>query len=164
MPHAILKIQINSTDQFMQSGTDDIKFLFSANKGGSLLELDKAASGGELSRLMLSIKSILSTTKKLPTIVFDEIDTGVSGKIADKMAEVMQTISKELQVITITHLPQIAAAGTDHLVVAKSTQGDATVSSIKRLSKEDRVEELAQMLSGGEISNAARENARILLK
>ena len=164
MPDAVLKININKTDQFFSTGLDQIKFLFSANKGGEPLELNKAASGGELSRLMLAIKSILSRTKKLPTIVFDEIDTGVSGRIADKMAAVMKDMSRQLQVITITHLPQIAASGNDHLVVAKENQEERTVSSISRLNKNDRVEEIAQMLSGGEISEAARDNARILLK
>lgn len=163
MPAAQFKIVLEKKEEFLDHGMDDLRFIFSANKGGKLMELDKAASGGELSRLMLSIKSILSSCKQLPTIIFDEIDTGVSGHIAEKMAEVMKTMSQSLQVITITHLPQIAAAGNDHLVVRKKTLENKTVSHIERLSDDDRVEEIAQMLSGGKISDAARDNARVLL-
>jgi DNA repair protein RecN (Recombination protein N) len=163
MPAAQFKVVLEKGTEFFEHGMDEMRFIFSANKGGKLLELDKAASGGELSRLMLSIKSILSSCKQLPTIIFDEIDTGVSGHIAEKMAEVMKTMSQSLQVITITHLPQIAAAGNDHLVVRKKTVGETTVSIMERLSDEDRVEEIAQMLSGGKISDAARDNARVLL-
>jgi DNA repair protein RecN (Recombination protein N) len=125
--------------------------------------LDKAASGGELSRLMLAIKSILSRCKKLPTIIFDEIDTGVSGAIATQMAQIMTSMSKEMQVMAITHLPQIAASGNDHLIVKKVTDDHMTYSTIERLDKQARLEEIAQMLSGGTISSAARENARALL-
>ncbi|MGB5981125.1 MAG: DNA repair protein RecN [Nonlabens sp.] len=163
MPDAVFKIEIATVEDFNNYGKDEVRFMFSANKGSDLQELDKAASGGELSRLMLGIKSILSDSKQLPTIIFDEIDTGVSGRIADKMASMMQRMSEGLQVITITHLPQIAAAGKDHLVVEKKVVNDRTVSSITKLSKKQRVEEIAQMLSGGEVSDAARKNARILL-
>lgn len=163
MPDAVFNIDISPTESYNDDGMDHVRFLFSANKGSGVQELGKAASGGELSRLMLAIKSILSKSKQLPTIVFDEIDTGVSGRIADKMAAVMQKMSAELQVITITHLPQIAATGNDHLVVAKQVIDDRTVSTITKLSKKERVEEIAQMLSGGEVSDAARKNARILL-
>jgi DNA repair protein RecN (Recombination protein N) len=163
MPAAQFKIVLDKQEDFLEHGMDELKFIFSANKGGKLLELDKAASGGELSRLMLAIKSILSHCKQLPTIIFDEIDTGVSGHIAEKMAEVMKAMSKTLQVITITHLPQIAAAGNDHLVVRKKTVENTTVSNIERLSDKDRIEEIAQMLSGGKISDAARDNAKVLL-
>jgi DNA repair protein RecN (Recombination protein N) len=163
MPSAQFNVVLDLKNQFLEHGMDEVKFIFSANKGGKLMDLDKAASGGELSRLMLAIKSILSTCKQLPTIIFDEIDTGVSGHIAEKMAEVMKSMSNSLQVITITHLPQIAAAGDDHLVVRKKSMDNSTVSNIERLSGNDRVEEIAQMLSGGLISDAARDNARVLL-
>lgn len=163
MPDAIFSIKIAVTESFNDYGKDEVSFLFSANKGAEPLELNKAASGGELSRLMLAIKSILGRVKNLPTIIFDEIDTGVSGRIADKMALVMKKMSEKLQVITITHLPQIAASGDDHLVVSKMNQDDRTVSTINRLNEQERVEEIAQMLSGGEVTTAARENAKTLL-
>ncbi|MGB3592433.1 MAG: DNA repair protein RecN [Nonlabens sp.] len=163
MPDAQFHVQLIPLDEFDGQGLDKIVFVFTANKGSQLLELDKAASGGELSRLMLSIKAILSGTQKLPTLVFDEIDTGVSGAIAQKMAGIMKDMSKGMQIMTITHLPQIAAAGKDHLLVRKSNDSERTTSQIVRLDHAGRVEEVAQMLSGGTISSAARENARILL-
>lgn len=163
MPDAQFKIELLPLADFGNFGQDLIQFTFTANKGSQLLALDKAASGGELSRLMLAIKSILSRCKKLPTIIFDEIDTGVSGAIATKMADIMSLMSKEMQVMAITHLPQIAAAGDDHLIVKKVTDENMTYSTIQRLDKVARLEEIAQMLSGGTISNAARENARALL-
>ncbi len=163
MPDAIFLIKVVETESFNDYGKDEVSFLFSANKGSVPLELNKAASGGELSRLMLAIKSILGSVKNLPTIIFDEIDTGVSGRIADKMALVMKNMSEKLQVITITHLPQIAASGDDHLVVSKMNHADRTVSTINRLNEQERIEEIAQMLSGGEVTAAARENAKTLL-
>jgi DNA repair protein RecN (Recombination protein N) len=164
MPDAQFKVQIEQQDEFLSHGMDLVQFTFTANRGSSLLPLDKAASGGELSRLMLAIKALLSQCKKLPTILFDEIDTGVSGAIADKMATIMRNMSQFMQVITITHLPQIAAAGSDHIVVRKKVKDDRTVSTIEKLNQGARIEEIAQMLSGGTISDAARENARILLQ
>lgn len=164
MKDAQFEVLINPADSFNTHGKDVVEFTFTANKGTPLLALDKAASGGELSRLMLAIKSLLSRCKQMPTIIFDEIDTGVSGSIAEKMAVIMKQMAASMQVITITHLPQIASAGDDHLIVRKKNEGDRTVSTIEKLSKEARVEEIAQMLSGGSISNAARENARILLQ
>ncbi len=163
MPDAQFRVELSPLDTFGPVGVDDIQFVFTANRGSQLLALDKAASGGELSRLMLAIKSILSRCKKLPTIIFDEIDTGVSGAIATQMAQIMKFMSREMQVMAITHLPQIAAAGKDHLIVKKSSSEDKTYTSIERLDPAARLEEIAQMLSGGEISNAARENARALL-
>ncbi|WP_292892443.1 DNA repair protein RecN [Nonlabens sp.] len=163
MPDAQFLIEVVPLGIYGYSGADVIQFTFTANKGSQLLSLDKAASGGELSRLMLAIKSILSRCKKLPTIIFDEIDTGVSGVIATKMARIMKSMSEEMQVLSITHLPQIAAAGKDHLIVKKVTDEHRTYSTIQRLDQEARLEEIAQMLSGGTISNAARENARVLL-
>lgn len=163
MPDAQFKVDITPLGAFGQTGIDQIQFLFTANKGSQLLSLDKAASGGELSRLMLAIKSILARCKKLPTIIFDEIDTGVSGSIATMMAVIMKSMSTGMQVMAITHLPQIAASGNDHLIVKKITANNKTVSTIQRLNEEERLEEIAQMLSGGTISDAARENARALL-
>lgn len=164
MPEASFKVSVQKTQDFNNYGMDEVEFKFTANKGSELLTLNKAASGGELSRLMLAIKALLSNYKKLPTIIFDEIDTGVSGAIAEKMAIIMKKMSTTLQVITITHLPQIASAGNDHLVVRKAVKNDVTISNIYKLNEHDRVEEIAQMLSGGKISDAARENARVLLQ
>jgi DNA repair protein RecN (Recombination protein N) len=164
MPEAQFVIQVNSSNSFNDYGNDEVLFTFTANRGSQLLALDKAASGGELSRLMLAIKALLSRCKQLPTILFDEIDTGVSGSIAEKMAIIMKRMSHSMQVITITHLPQIAAAGDDHVIVRKKIDGDRTISTIEKLDQNSRIEEIAQMLSGGSISDAARENARILLQ
>lgn len=164
MPDAQFKVHLEPSQEFLSSGMETVSFKFTANKGTSLQALDKAASGGELSRLMLAIKALLSRCMRLPTVIFDEIDTGVSGVIASKMATIMQHMSQTMQVITITHLPQIAAAGEEHLFVKKKIINDRTVSQIALLTASDRVEELAQMLSGGIISDAARENARELLK
>jgi DNA repair protein RecN (Recombination protein N) len=164
MPDAQFKVHLEPSRDYLPTGMETVSFRFTANKGTSLQALDKAASGGELSRLMLAIKAMLSRCMRLPTIIFDEIDTGVSGIIASKMAAIMQHMSKAMQVIAITHLPQIAAAGEEHLFVKKKIVADRTVSQIQRLNALDRVEELAQMLSGGSISDAARENARELLK
>ncbi len=163
MPDGQLIVDVQPQEDYTVEGLDKIQFLFTANKGSKLLPLDKAASGGELSRLMLAIKAMLANSKNLPTIIFDEIDTGVSGAISEKMAQIMKSMSNSMQVITITHLPQIAAAGNDHLKVKKAVANDTTVSQISRLNKDERAEEIAQMLSGGTVSDAARENARILL-
>jgi len=164
MPDAQFIVEVSPVNNYNDYGKDEVCFTFTANRGSQLLSLDKAASGGELSRLMLAIKALLSRCKQLPTIIFDEIDTGVSGSIAEKMAIIMKRMSQSMQVITITHLPQIAAAGDDHVIVRKKTNGDRTISTIEKLDRSSRVEEIAQMLSGGSISNAARENARILLQ
>ena len=163
MPDAQFNVDIAPLGSYGETGIDQIQFLFTANKGSQLLSLDKAASGGELSRLMLAIKSILARCKRLPTIIFDEIDTGVSGSIATMMAVIMKSMSEGMQVMAITHLPQIAASGNDHLIVKKITENNKTVSTIQRLNEDARLEEIAQMLSGGTISDAARENARALL-
>ncbi|AZQ44019.1 DNA repair protein RecN [Nonlabens ponticola] len=164
MPDAQFKVRLQKQETFLSHGMDIIQFTFTANRGSDLLPLDKAASGGELSRLMLAIKALLSQCKQLPTILFDEIDTGVSGAIADRMAVIMKNMASSMQVITITHLPQIAAAGAQHMVVRKQVINDRTVSTIQNLDNDSRMEEIAQMLSGGVVSNAARENARILLQ
>jgi len=145
------------------SGIDAIRFLFSANKGHALADMSKVASGGELSRLMLSIKSIIAEYTALPTIIFDEIDTGVSGEVANKVGQVMERLAQNLQVITITHLPQIAGKGKSHYFVYKDDTDVATKTRIKKLSDDERVLEIAKMLSGDKPGESALQNARELL-
>jgi DNA repair protein RecN (Recombination protein N) len=164
MPDAEFKISYSALSKYNNYGNDKVLFLFNANKGGELKELSKVASGGELSRLMLSIKSLISVKKLLPTIIFDEIDQGVSGEIADKVGEIMKKMSATMQVITITHLPQIAGKGILHILVYKETNNNITYTKIKSLKKSERITEIAKMLSGIELTNAALENAKILLK
>lgn len=163
MPDATFKIKHQKTTHYQSTGIDEISFLFSANKGYSPIELSKAASGGELSRLMLTIKSILSQSNNIETILFDEIDTGVSGDVADKMGDIMKKISESIQVISITHLPQVAAKASTHIKIYKETNHQKTLTSLKVLNQEERVEEIAKMLSGKELSKAAYENARNLI-
>ncbi len=151
------------TSGLSDSGIDHIKFLFSANKGHALAEMSKVASGGELSRLMLSIKSLVAQNTALPTIIFDEIDTGVSGEVANKVGQVMEKMSEHLQVITITHLPQIASKGQSHYFVYKDDEGAATSTRIKQLNEQERVLEIAKMLSGDKPGESALQNARELL-
>ena len=162
MNNAQLKIDVSASELNVFGG-DIIQFNFNANKGGVLQSLQKVASGGELSRIMLSLKRVLSVRKKLPTILFDEIDTGVSGEVADKMAEIMLKMSAEMQVIAITHLPQIASKGHSQYKVYKTDGAETTISQIKLLNKNDRVLEIAQMLSGSKITDAAIQNAKTLL-
>lgn len=164
MPNARFDIKVQLTNQFYSNGMDDLQFLFSANKGGNFNELKKAASGGELSRVMLCIKAILSKNMQLPTIMFDEIDTGVSGEVANKMAQIMQSMGKTMQVFSITHLPQIAAKGKQHFKVYKQDQNEVTTTHLKQLHEEERVLEIAQMLSGAKITDSALANAKELLK
>lgn len=163
MPNARFDIQLKHSESFLSNGRDELEFLFSANKGGKFNELKKAASGGELSRIMLAIKSILSKYTQLPTIMFDEIDTGVSGEISNKMASIMQDMSKTMQVFTITHLPQIAAKGDTHFKVFKTDIDDQTQTQLKQLTHQDRIVEIAQMLGGVNVSNSALEHAKQLL-
>lgn len=165
MPNAVLKIQqdIASNQNFGITGIDKISFLFSANKGVNYKELNKVASGGELSRLMLSIKSLIAQLTALPTIVFDEIDTGISGETASKMGVMMQKISEQLQVIAITHLPQIASKGDVHYVVQKEETKTAVRTGIIKLNAGERVREIARLLSGEKLTDAALENAKELL-
>ena len=163
MPDATFNIQLNTTPEFLSNGNDLILFKFSANKGGQFNLLKKVASGGELSRIMLAIKYILSRYKKLPTLIFDEIDTGVSGKISDSIADIMKTLSNKLQVLTITHLPQVAAKGNHHFKVQKSMSKGKTVTSLKKLSNDERIEEIAMMLSGNEITPTAIAHAKQLM-
>ncbi|RXJ50752.1 DNA repair protein RecN [Gelidibacter gilvus] len=163
MPNARFNVELMPSDTFLNNGKDDLKFLFSANKGGQFNELKKAASGGELSRIMLAIKSILTNYTQLPTIMFDEIDTGVSGEISNKMAAIMQQMSKTMQVFTITHLPQIAAKGDTHFKVFKKDVDDVTQTQLKRLNQDERIVEIAQMLGGVNMSSSAIEHAKQLL-
>jgi len=163
MPNARFKLLLNPSETYLYNGKDQLEFLFTANKGGQFLPLKKAASGGELSRIMLAIKSVLSKYQQLPTIMFDEIDTGVSGEIAHKMGDIMNQMSAYMQVFSITHLPQIAAKGQSHFKVFKQDTQNTTVTSLKKLSKQERVEEIAQMLGGKELSASAIAHANQLL-
>lgn len=164
MPNAKFEIRVIRTADLRQNGSCEVQFMFSANKNASLQPVTEVASGGELSRIMLCLKAEMSGAKTLPTIVFDEIDTGVSGDIASKMASIMQAMSQGMQVICITHLPQIASKGHQHLVVYKIDQEHSTSSNIKKLDDKGRVVEIAKMLSGQNLTDAAVENARELLK
>ena len=163
MENARFSILVSHTQDYFTNGKDELQFLFSANKGGDFGELKKVASGGELSRIMLSVKKILSENTKLPTIIFDEIDTGVSGEISNKIAQIMQQMSKHMQVITITHLPQIAAKGLNHYKVFKSEVNGKTTTNLKLLTPEERIVEIAEMLSGKDISISALTHAKELL-
>jgi len=163
MPNVRFKIEIIATSTYHSNGKDNLQFLFSANKGTDFGLLKKVASGGEMSRIMLAVKSILAQYSKLPTIIFDEIDTGVSGEIANKMGEIMREMSKSMQVFAITHLPQIAAKGNQHYKVFKTVMGENTVSELKVLTNEERITEIAEMLSGKEISDSALNHAKALL-
>ncbi|HLC83903.1 MAG TPA: DNA repair protein RecN [Bacteroidia bacterium] len=164
MPNAQLKVEHSETEILTVNGLDKVNFLFSANKGSDFKELNKVASGGELSRLMLSIKSLIAQLTALPTIIFDEIDTGVSGDVADKVGSIMDKMANKMQVITITHLPQIASKGKSHLFVYKEDKNNKTYSNIKKLTAEERVQEVAKMLSTGSPTAAAISNAKELLK
>jgi len=165
MSNSVLKVEHGATlkHELTKNGADQIRFLFSANKGHSLAEMSKVASGGELSRVMLSIKSIIAKYTALPTIIFDEIDTGVSGEVANKVGIIMERLAENLQVITITHLPQIASKGNSHYFVYKDNSGETTNTRIKCLDDNERVLEIAKMLSGDKPGESALQNARELL-
>lgn len=163
MANARFDIQLTSEKTFFANGKDEIQFLFSANKGSDFGLLKKVASGGEMSRIMLAVKAVLSQYSKLPTIIFDEIDTGVSGEIAHKMGEIMKQMSANMQVFAITHLPQIAGKGKEHFKVFKLIIDNQTQSELKLLTKDERVIEIAQMLSGSTISDSALNHAKELL-
>ena len=163
MAEANFKFDILATEHYFTNGKDELNVLFSANKGTSFGALKKVASGGEMSRIMLAIKSILAHYSKLPTIIFDEIDTGVSGEIAIKMGEIMKEMSHTMQVFAITHLPQIAAKGDTHYKVIKRSVAETTVSELVLLTQEERVAQIAEMLSGKDVSSSALEHAKALL-
>lgn len=163
MPNVRFNMELLPSETYFQNGKDELQFLFSANKGTDFGLLKKVASGGEMSRIMLAVKAILAQYSKLPTLIFDEIDTGVSGEIAIRMGEIMKEMSKNMQIFAITHLPQIAAKGDSHFKVFKSTVGDDTQSELKLLSQDERVIEIAQMLSGAVVSDSALNHAKALL-
>lgn len=163
MPNARFQIELKAGKDYFANGKDEMEFLFSGNKGSNFGLLKKVASGGELSRIMLATKAILSNYSKLPTIIFDEIDTGVSGEIANKMSEIMKQMSKAMQVLAITHLPQIAAKGDAHFKVYKTVKNEQTLTEIKPLNAEERILEIAQMLSGIEVTDSALNHAKSLL-
>lgn len=163
MPYADFNVDFATLPDFNSYGIDKVTFLFSANKQMPLNELSKVASGGELSRLMLSLKSLMVKTKGLPTIILDEIDTGVSGEVADKVGNIINTMAQSMQVINITHLPQIACKGNHHYLVYKENNHETSITQIKLLNKEERILEIAKMLSGEKISDAAIVNAKHLL-
>jgi len=163
MPNVRFNIELKPTDSYFENGKDEIQFLIATNLGTDFGLLKKVASGGEMSRIMLAVKAILAKYSKLPTLLFDEIDTGVSGEIANKMGEIMKEMSTQMQIFAITHLPQIAAKGNEHFKVFKSTVGDETISELKLLTNEERVIEIAQMLSGTVISESALNHAKALL-
>ena len=164
MPNAKFRILLTPLHDFTSSGTDQADFLFSANKQIEPENLAKIASGGELSRVMLSLKSLLTKNNNLPTIIFDEIDAGVSGEVADKVGQILARMGKYMQVVNITHLPQVAARGTKHYHVYKDEAGDSTITKIKLLNPEERITEVARLLSGSEITETAVRNARELIK
>ena len=163
MKNTRLSIDLIKSKEFFANGQDDLKFLISANKGLTFESLKRAASGGEMSRIMLAVKSILSKYTKLPAIIFDEIDTGVSGEVSNKIAEVMQKMSENMQVLTITHLPQIAAKGNQHYKVYKEEKDRIIRSDIKFLNETERINELAEMLGGKRITDSALAHAKQLL-
>ena len=163
MQNARFKIDLVKSDEFLTNGKEQINFLFSANLGSDFKPIKKVASGGEMSRIMLSIKAILSQFKQLPIIVFDEIDTGVSGAVSNEIANIMANMSQHMQVFTITHLPLVAAKGKQHFMVYKEVKQNTTITRLKELNQEERVTELAQMLSGEKLTRTALEHARQLL-
>jgi len=163
MPEAVFRVDFIEMERLGPDGRDSLRFLFNANKGGAPGEVSRIASGGELSRLMLSIKSLISHKNLLPTIIFDEIDMGVSGDIANKVGDILLKMAGSMQVIAISHLPQIAGKGGKHYLVYKDSGGEVTTSRIKAISGEERLTEIAKMLSGEKITKGALENARELL-
>jgi len=164
IPNAIFETRVERRDSFGRYGADSVKFYFSANGASGIKELTKCASGGEMSRIMLSIKALLARYAKMPTMIFDEIDTGVSGSVADKMGEMIVNLGKSMQVIAITHLPQVACKGDAHLKIYKEFDGGSATSHIQILDNDGRVAEIARMLSGSKMSPEAIANAKVLLE
>ncbi len=163
MPHTRFQCKITPRKEPDATGADQVEFLFSANRNRALQPVSQIASGGEISRLMLSLKAMIAGATALPTIIFDEIDTGTSGEVADRVGAVMKAMSREMQVIGITHLPQIASKGENHFVVYKEESDNSVVTGIRKLTGEERVGEIARMLSGAEVTEQAVENARVML-
>ncbi|MBP7497886.1 MAG: DNA repair protein RecN, partial [Bacteroidales bacterium] len=164
IPGAEIKIITTTNTEFNNSGKDEVVYYFNANKGNDSREISKVASGGELSRIMLAVKALLSEKNQLPTIVFDEIDIGVSGEIALKTASIIHKMSERMQVIVISHLPQIVAKGDIHYLVYKDINDNITHSKIRKLNKEERIEEIAKIIGGDKITSATIETAKELLK
>ena len=163
MPHGVFEIKVENAKDLTSNGTDIVTFMFSANKGYAPENMAKAASGGELSRLMLAIKSIAAKSNYIPTLIFDEIDTGVSGEVASKLGDIMNEMGETLQLMSITHLPQIASKAKHHFFVYKTVVDDKTRSNIKSLTREERIEEIAKMLSNSEVTAEAKKAAEVLL-
>lgn len=163
LPNARFDFQLSTTDSFKENGIDTLQLLFTANKGTTLGAIKKVASGGEMSRIMLAVKAVLAEYKTLPTLIFDEIDTGVSGEIANKMATIMDGMSKGMQLVSITHLPQIASKGAQHIKVYKEDINNVTVTRLKTLTQEERIVEIAQMIGGKDVSDSALAHAKELL-
>ena len=163
MKSAKFLIEINSEDRFLSNGIDKLEFKFSANKGSEFKLLKQSASGGEISRIMLAIKSIIANYRKLPTLMFDEIDTGVSGEVSNKIGDIMKEMSSRIQIFTITHLPQIAAKGESHFKVYKMELDNSTTTNLIKLNNQDRIVEIAKMLEGDNISTSAVAHAKQLL-
>ena len=163
LPNAQFKFEITTAPNFKKNGTDTLQLLFTANKGLAFGPLKKVASGGELSRIMLAIKAVLAQYKQLPTLIFDEIDSGISGEIAYKMAVILEEMSQSMQLFSITHLPQIAAKGANHLKIYKEDINEITVTRIKLLNKEERINEIAEMIGGKERAESAISHAKELL-
>ena len=165
MPHAVFEVSLTDSGKYTMQGKDSVEFLVCANGNGKLNLLQKAASGGELSRIMLCIKSLMAQFTGMPTMIFDEIDTGVSGSIADKMGELIGKMGERMQIFAITHLPQIASKRGTHLLVYKEFDKDNNAATrIRMIEGVEREKEVARMLSGAQLTNAALENARELLK
>ena len=164
MENSSLKFELKPRKEFSPNGKDEIEFLFSANKGMKLQPLGKAISGGERSRLMLAVKKSLAGKLELPTLVLDEIDTGVSGKVANEVGNMMKEMSKNIQLISITHLPQVAAKANQHFRVQKKTSSDKTLTEVIELSEEQRIREIAELISGSDITETALSQAEELIK
>jgi DNA repair protein RecN (Recombination protein N) len=164
MPNGRFRISLSRSKDFTSSGIDNADFLFSANKQTDPENIARIASGGELSRVMLSLKSMMTKNRNLPTIIFDEIDSGVSGEVADKVGQILSGMGKYMQVVNITHLPQVASRGTRHYHVYKEDSGDSTITRIKLLSPGERIQEVARLLSGSEVTETALRNAKELIK
>lgn len=162
--HARFHVDVAKREEYDEYGSDEIRFLFSANKQLEMEEVSRIASGGEMSRLMLCIKALVSDRQGMPTLIFDEIDTGVSGEIAEKVGTIMKKLSTDRQVMSITHLPQVASMGTEHFSVYKEDTPEATYTRIRKLNGEERIVEIAGMLSGEALTDAALSNARVLLR
>ncbi|MNY14924.1 DNA repair protein RecN [compost metagenome] len=164
MEHSRIQILLNRVEKLDANGGMTIQILFSANKGLELKPIEKAASGGELSRVMLAIQLIMSEKKSLPTLILDEIDTGVSGEVALRMGKLLKEMGQHLQVFAITHLPQVAAKGDYHFEVSKSHDNSQTISQIRELNKDQRIEALAKLISGEQVTDLARSSAKQLIE